>query len=138
MRVFAPVTVDQLTALDADGGLTDPIAGYAVTARLRQQLGDLDEEEVEFAVTTAAAEAAYDSLTDAGVSSGRRIVVVAEVADEDATEDNESPGLVTVQPGLLRRQLAAVLADPAELVLAEASAAELGWYGAQEISILLR
>lgn len=136
MRVFVPVTAGQLAELGADGSLGGPVHAFAVTPRLVGELGGLDGEEAEYAVTTAAAESAYEGLQAAGAEIGRRIVLVADVPDA-GVEEGEGAGSVDVRSGVTVEQLDAVLADPEPRLLHALAGEDLGWFGVQEIDALL-
>ena len=96
MRVYVPATIDDLRWLDSEKRLPAPVEGYAATAALLAELPDLSEEEAEFALTTAAAETSYETLVSESDSRGRRVVIVAEVAEASVQADGGSPGVVQV------------------------------------------
>jgi hypothetical protein len=137
MRVFVPATIDDLRRLGADGQLKAPVEAYAATPSLRATLAELGEEEIDYALTTAAAEASYDTLTGEGDDSGRRVVVVADVPDADVEADGGSPGAIRLIADLPLARVDAILADPRDVDLSRHPTEDLAWYATQELSGLL-
>jgi hypothetical protein len=137
MRIFVPATVDDLRDLHDEARLAAPLEAFGATPQLRAELGDLGEEEAEYALTTAAAESSYDNLRSEGDTVGRRVVVVAEVDDAAVEADGGSPGVVRVSADVAIAQVAAVLADPSDVDLAAPPSEDLAWYATQEIPGLL-
>ena len=67
MRVYLPEHAGGAARCSADGGRRSPATvGYAATAGLPGELGGLGDEETEFALTSAAAEASLELLGDGG------------------------------------------------------------------------
>ena len=110
MRVYLPSTMAGLARLRDDGSLP---------ASSERYVADGDSEEQEYAALMAAA---ADSAELLG-GPGRRVVVVADVADPDG----EVP----------LREVVAVHADPADRPADADPDEDLGWYGTQEIDGLL-
>jgi hypothetical protein len=105
-----------------------------VPATLRTLAGYVEAGQVaggeRFVATDESEEAEYDALTEAADASaalldgpGRRVVVVAEVADDDAA--------------IPMSLVAAVHADSGEVDPAADDLPDLGWYAVQEIPDLL-
>jgi hypothetical protein len=109
-RVYLPTTSAGLAGLRTDGELPVSASRY---------VADDDSEEQEYAALMAAAAESADLLA----GPGRRIVVVADVADPD--------GVVPL------RDVVAVHADPADRPAGADPDEDLGWYGVQEIDQLL-
>lgn len=130
MRAFLALTEDQLARLVSAGRLAERVEGYAATPDLRAALG-LDDEELEYALSTAAGELAAANALEAGTARGRRSVAVvelpsAEIEILDATQGQVAVGLVTVA------RTEAILADPGPVDLA-APPGDLAWYATQEL-----
>lgn len=157
-RVYVPSSMALLRELMVSGGIGPvPIVAHAVTPGLREAMSELGEEEVEYAVLTAAAQ---DSLGLVGEGDApRRVVVVAEAESVRPTlGDDES--LVEIDQVVPLRHVVSVHVDDeaaaedvaaarpvwtaAEEGDAEAAATvdrcldhELGWFATQEIGDLL-
>ena len=151
MRVYLPLTSTSLAEAHARGGFGAGRA-HAVTAHLAAALGTDDEEELEYAASTAAAHEVIGLLTEE--DQPLRIVAALDVDRADP-----QPGHLTAVrvEGVPLRRLAALLADSPDAGAAvrsgqEALAAggsedhpavqrcldhELGWYAAQELEQLL-
>ncbi|MDX6371936.1 MAG: hypothetical protein QOD98_924 [Nocardioidaceae bacterium] len=110
MRVYLPTTLNGLARLRDDGSLP---------ASAERYVADGDSEEQEYAALMAAAAEAAELLD----GPGRRVVVVADVADVD--------GAVPL------RDVVAVHADPTDRPVGADPEEDLGWYGTQEIDVLL-
>ena len=110
MRVYLPTTLAGLARLRDEG---------ALPASAERYVADGDSEEGEYAALMAAAADAAALLDGAG----RRVVVVAEVADPD--------GAVPL------RDVVAVHADPQDRPAGADPDEDLGWYATQEIDGLL-
>lgn len=110
MRVYLPTTMAGLARLRDDGSLP---------ASAERYVADGDSEEQEYAALMAAAAEAAELLD----GPGRRVVVVADVADAD--------GAVPL------RDVVAVHADPADRPAGADPEEDLGWYGTQEIDAVL-
>src|SRR5262245_30948589 len=138
MRVYVPTTLERLHGWYHDDVLAPPVAGWAVTDALRAEFPDLDDEESEYAVSTAAAESSQQLLLDDLRKRGRRVVVVAELPYSVLEADEESPGAVTVVTPLKGRRSPAVLADAADVPLTgPGEVDDLAWFASQEIPELL-
>ena len=142
MRVYLPMTVEGLRTWHERAVATPPLPGWAVTPAVRNLLGDAGDEEAEYAVAAAAADASADLLRALDPPGDRRIVVVAEVADTVVLEDDAVAGSVTVTEPVPLAAVASVLADEAGEAGRSAGARaddalDLGWFGVQEIAALL-
>ena len=138
MRVYVPTTLDRLRAWHADDVLPAPVVAWAVTDVLREEFDDLGDEEAEYAVSTAAAEASQALLVDDQRKQGQRVVVVTELSYSVVQPDDESPGAVTVVAPIEGSRIAAVLADPSVIALtATGDVDDLSWFATQEIEQLL-
>jgi len=109
-RVYVPTTLAALALLRDDGSLT---------ASAERYIADGDTEEQEYAALMAAA-ADSAALLD---GPGRRVVVVADVADPDGD--------------VLLRDVVAIHADPDDRPVGADPEEDLGWYATQEIEALL-
>jgi hypothetical protein len=109
-RVYQPTTLSGLLRLHEEGTLPASADRYVPTG---------DSEEDEYAALMAAAVDAAGLLH----GPGRRVVVVADVADPD--------GVVPL------RDVVAVHADPADRPAGADPDEDLAWYGVQEIGLLL-
>ena len=110
MRVYLPTTLAGLARLRDEG---------ALPASSERYVADGDSEEDEYAALMAAAVDAAALLDGAG----RRVVVVAEVADPDGD--------------VLLRDVAALHADPEDRPADADPEDDLAWYATQEIDALL-
>ena len=110
MRIYVPTTVAGLARLRDDGSL--PVSAERYVA-------DGDSEEQEYAALMAAAAEAAELLD----GPGRRVVVVADVADPD--------GAVPL------RDVVAVHADPVDRPADADPDEDLAWYAVQELDQLL-
>jgi hypothetical protein len=110
MRVYVPTTLTGLARLRDDGSWPASVERY---------VADGDSEEQEYAALMAAAAEAAELLD----GPGRRVVVVADVADPDAA--------------VLLRDVVAVHADPADRPAGADPDEDLGWYATQEIDAVL-
>jgi hypothetical protein len=135
IRVYVGAGLADMRTLTGTGALPERLEGYAATSGLRSEL-DLADEDLEFALTLAAAEASAAAATDTGLAVGRRFVVVADVAAADLVTLDDSAGTVRIQPALALSSVAAVLADAADVVFASAGD-HLAWFAQQEIADLL-
>ena len=109
-RVYLPTTLEGLAALVEDGELP---------ASAERYVAEGEAEEAEYAALMAAAEDSAAVLP----GPGRRVVVVADVADAD--------GAVPL------RHVVAVHADPVERPADADPDEDLAWYATQEIGALL-
>ena len=81
MRVFVPGTLPLLRALREDR-LPAPLAAHAVTGALREWYVEGDGEELEYAASSEAAAASLRLLAVDPEAPPRRVVVAAELPDE--------------------------------------------------------
>ncbi|HEX5089128.1 MAG TPA: hypothetical protein VFV89_15070 [Nocardioides sp.] len=110
MRIYLPTTMAGLARLRDEGSLP---------ASAERYLAGGDTEEEEYAALMAAAADSAELLD----GPGRRVVVVADVADPD--------GAVPL------RDVVAVHADPHERPAGADPDDDLGWYATQELGALL-
>jgi hypothetical protein len=153
------MTLPALAAALHAGSVEAPLA-YAVTPALREWYTEGDEEELEYAATTAAARASLRRL--AGTESPRRAVLAADVPDSSVrpAPDVDRAAVRLRDPVDLSQVASALVDDPAAVpdvrqavaALAAADAGdedavftvdavedhELGWYAAQELSALVQ
>jgi hypothetical protein len=158
MRIYLPATVALLRTRLATGTAREwpPGPAYAVTPALTEWYAVGDEEELEYAAMTLAAEASLALLAEDGDAPRRRVVVAADVADADlvvASDPSRSErGRVVLQRPVGIRSIAAVhvddgaaeedvaqaAADPHDdFVVGAAADHELLWYATQEIDQIL-
>lgn len=122
MRVYAPLTLADLEALDRDGGFTAPVA-FAVTEELTRLLPDGDSEEHEHLATQLAAAAC----------SGRPVAVVAlDVRPERVTPRDDAPGLVALEGDVAPRDVVCCLVADDGVEPSDDADLELSWYDAGE------
>ena len=110
MRIYLPTTMAGLARLRDDGSLP---------ASAERYVADGDSEEQEYAALMAAAAESAELIAGAG----RRVVVVADVADPDG----EVP----------LRDVVALHADPAARQAGADPDEDLAWYATQEIDAVL-
>lgn len=110
MRIYLPTTLAGLAGLVASGSLPADVERF---------VADEETEEAEYDALCAAAEDAVALIA----GPGRRVVVVADVADVD--------GPVALA------EVVAVHADSAEVDPAAGDLPDLGWFATQEIDDLL-
>jgi hypothetical protein len=137
VRVYLAATAALLKELADHAQVAGPLEGFAATESLRRELGDVSDEDLEFALAIAAGEssAAMVGLDDPG--RGRRFVLVADIDGADASADDATPGAVEVRGPVLLAQVDAVLADPEDIALHAGISDELAWFATQEIGDLL-
>lgn len=137
-RIYLPTTHAGLGELDRTGVLRVDL-GYATTARLRVELDGLGAEETEFALAMAAAEASLDLIADAGDARGRRVVVVADLADGALAENADAAGVLVVSEPVPLSAVDAILVDTTDIdvVAGDESDRALGWFATQELRDLL-
>ncbi len=136
MRVYVPATLDRLRSWYDSSVLESPVAAYAATESVRRTIPDLGDDETEYAIVSAAAEASRQLLTEDFHREGRRVVVVAEMPYASVEEDADHPGAVTVVAPIEREQISAVLAD-GQAVALTGHLDDLSWFATQEIPQLL-
>lgn len=159
MRVYLPSTLPDLGAAVRVGAI-GPGPAHAVTPALREWYADGDVEELEYAAMAAAARASLRLLGADPDAPRRRVVVVAEVAEEAVAGHRgdllEGRGAVEVvravplsdvvsahvdDPDAAQDVAAAVTALPAadtgdedaQFTVDGAEGHELMWYAVQEI-----
>lgn len=110
MRVYIPATL---------AGLAAYTRSEAVPSTAERFVADDDTEEAEYEALCEAAVAAAGLLDEPG----RRVVIVADVADEDAA--------------IPMSQVEAVHADTDDVDPADEDLPDLGWFGTQEIDDLI-
>ncbi|WP_405780303.1 DUF6912 family protein [Streptomyces sp. NBC_00859] len=167
MRVYVPLTLSGLAAAHEAGELgPGPLTAYAVTPGLREWYVSDDIEELEYAALSRAASASLRMLAGAPDIARRRVVVAADVADQDAVADPDrgleagALGEVRIASAVPLSKAAAVHvdADEAEPDITAAAGAlgaadhgdddaqftvdgaedhELLWFGVQEIPHLI-
>jgi len=159
MRVYLASTMPALARALAAGFIEAPV-GFAVTPALREWYTEGDQEELEYAATTAAARASLRRLTEPDAPP-RRVVLAADVPDGVARPAPDvhraAVRLATAVPladvaaalvddpataGDVRRALAALPAaeagdDDAVFLLDAVEDHELAWYAAQELPVLV-
>ena len=152
VRVYLPLTLEGLADLERTGASGPaPLGVHAVTPALREAWPDADDDELEYAALTAAAQDSLDLPTERPL----RVVVALDVSAVDDARDPDDPTAATVAYEVPRRRVAAVHVDTvsAEPMVAEARAArgtpaydelrercldhDLAWYATQEIGDLL-
>jgi hypothetical protein len=137
VRIYLPATLTTLARYVSGGGVGPaPVPARAVTAWLRAEWPEADEEEWEYAALMAAADDSAGLLTDDDPP--RRVVLAADVDSVVESDDSTSVEILTAFPlGLVR----AVHADTADLERAASydpdAQGDLAWYGVQEIPDLL-
>ncbi|MFP5253202.1 MAG: DUF6912 family protein [Actinomycetes bacterium] len=128
-RVYVPTTWSGLRqVVTADGLGPAPFFGHAVTRGLRAAWPEGDDEELEYAATTAAARTALGLLTE---EDPPRRVVLAVDAGTVVEAAGEDPTVVEVGEVVPMRLVAAVLVDT-EDAAADVVAARAAWAPALE------
>jgi hypothetical protein len=160
MRVYLPATMARLVEV-LDAGTVDAPVAYAVTPTLREWYVEGDEEELEYAATTAAARASLRLLAADPGTLARRVVLAADVPDASArpAPDVDRAAVRLVDPVPLAKVVSAHVDDEAAMADVRAAVAalaaadagdedarfvvdgvedhELAWYAAQEIGPLV-
>jgi hypothetical protein len=162
MRVYLAFTMPTLAKLLVDAETkAPPVRGYAVTPALREWYSSGDEEELEYVAMTLAARACLRLLRDDPSAPARRVVLAAELPDEQVVSvaGFDEPALVEIRaavglgdvvsghvddPGATSDISAAVAALPASdsgdedarFVVDGAEGHELLWYATQELADL--
>jgi len=163
MRVYLPTTLVELgTALVAGQVGSGELAGFAVTAALREWYVSGDVEELEYVAMTQAARASLRLLHSDSAAPRRRVVLAAELPASAVVVKNgfDSPGQVWVtapvalsdvvsghvdDPDAAADVAAAAAALPAadagdpdaKFVVDGAEGHELLWYATQELIYLI-
>ncbi|HSS68323.1 MAG TPA: hypothetical protein VLK34_07205 [Nocardioidaceae bacterium] len=131
MRVYLAATRERLRALAGGANDGEEWTGFAPLDAVRAELGQLGDEELEYALSIAAGEASAALGADESRPS-RRFVVVAEVDGGAVVADPDVPGAVFVHVPLALSDVDAILAEDQP-----GGGGELGWFGVQEIADLL-
>jgi hypothetical protein len=137
VRIYVPTTLTGLAGFVADGGVGPAaVQARAVTAWLREEWAEADEEQWEYAALMAAADDSVALLTDE--DQPRRVVLAADVDSVVESDDSTQVEVLTAFPFALVK---AVHADTADLERAASydpeALGDLAWYGVQEIRDLL-
>ena len=132
MRVYVATTIGGLRALRSNG-FSAPVAAHAVTAALREWYAEADAGELEYAASSAGADASLLLLVPGELA--RRVVVAAEVPDSWVRPANVpgDPSSVLVDSPVPLALVVSVHLDGADAVLDE----ELLWYDVTELDDLL-
>ena len=162
MRVYLPTTLAALPTLLRTGAIGPaPMPGFAVTPALREWYASGDLEALEYVAMAHAARASLRLLADDPQAPRRRVVLAADVPDEQVGHDGgfDQPTLVEVRaPVTVDRVVSAHVDDLLAVAdIAEAAAAlpaadkgdddaqfavdgaeghELAWYASQELGFL--
>ncbi len=163
MRVYIPMTLPLLAAAHSDDVFArtgTPV--HAVTPAVREWYVEGDLEELEYAVSTDAAEASLRLLAADPGAPRRRVVVAADVPDDGVQPGPDEPyrSVVVLRTDVARAAVASVHVDEedagaaveaavaalpaadagdddARFVLDEAEATDLLWYDVTEIPDLV-
>ena len=166
MRVYLPATLPALAGILRAAEIAPaPVLAYAVTPALREWYASADLEELEYAALMHAARASLRLLRDDPEAPRRRVVLAAEVPDEQAGRGGgfdggfDEPTLVLLSApvplarvasghvddvaavadiGAAVQALAAADAgdDDAQFLVDGAEGHELLWYATQELGDL--
>jgi uncharacterized protein DUF6912 len=162
MRVYLPATLPALARLLRAGEIGPaPVRGFGVTPALREWYASGDLEELEYVAMTHAARASLRMLADDPLAARRRVVLAADVPDEQVDHNGgfDEPTVVEIRaPVRLDRVVSghvddllavtdideAVAAlpaadkgdDDAQFVVDGAEGHELLWYASQELPYL--
>ena len=161
MRVYLPATLPAVAGLLRDGEIRPtPARGYAVTPALREWYASGDVEELEYVAMTRAARDSLRLLAADPSAPRRRVVLAAEVADDQVAGTSfDEPAMIVVSGPVLLRDIAsghvddpaasteiaaAVAALPAadagdidaQFAVDGAEGYELAWYATQELADL--
>ena len=160
MRVYLPSTLPGLAAaLEAGEIGPAPQPAFAVTPALREWYASGDLEELEYTALLEAARASLRQLADRPDAPPRRVVLAAEVAEDDLGKASGHPAAVQVLSTVPLSRLAAghvdslaavddvraavtALAgadagdDDARFTVDSAEVHELEWFATQELYFL--
>lgn len=143
MRIYLPSTLTAVALALAEGEFRGgPRAAYAVTPALRARYGD-DEEELEYAAMSAAADASALLLAATPDEPARRVVIAAELPDAVVrpAADPGSLAEVVVEAAVpLKRVASAHVDDEAaapDVAAGRGEDHELLWYATQELRYLV-
>jgi hypothetical protein len=159
MRVYLPSTLPALTAALKAGEVgPPPMLGFAVTPSLREGYASGGVDELEYIALVEGARASLRLLAEDPDAPARRVVLAAEVSDDDIGRagDHDHPAAVHVLSAIpltdvaaghidgldavddVRAAVAAVAAadegdDDARFTVDGAEGHELMWYATQEL-----
>lgn len=162
MRVYLPATLPAVAGLLRDGKVRPtPVRCYAVTPALREWYASGDVEELEYVAMTHAARESLRLLAADPSAPRRRVVLAAEVTDDQVTVTGgfDDPAVVVIGGQILLRDIvsghvddpsaspdvaAAVVAldaadagdEDARFAVDGAEGYELAWYATQELADL--
>jgi hypothetical protein len=162
MRVYLPTTLTALASLLRTGTIGPvPVRGFAVTPAVREWYAAGDLEELEYVAMAHAARASLRLLAGDPQAPRRRVVLAADVPDEQVEHDGgfDEPTLVEIRTPVpmdrvvsahvdellaaeeIGEAVAALPAadkgdDDARFVVDGAEGHELLWYAAQELPYL--
>ena len=160
MRVYLPLTLPGLlAALDAREIGPAPMPGFAVTPALREWYASGDLEELEYTALLEAARASLRLLAAQPDAPPRRVVLAAEVAEDDLGRSAGHPAAIQVLSAVplsdvaaghvdspdaaadVRAAIDALAAaddgdDDARFTVDGAEGHELMWYATQELYFL--
>ncbi|SRR6185437_1734976 len=129
MRVYFPATLSTVAELLETAEIGQPpVHGFAVTPGLREWYSSGDLEELEYIALLHAARASLRLLHDNPAAPRRRVVLAAELPDEQVVGNAgfDEPALVEVkQPVLLRHVVSGHIDDPAAIAEITAAVAAL-------------
>lgn len=162
MRVYLPSTLTALRSLLDTGVVGEPpLPAYAVTPALREWYAEGDEEELEYVALSLAAKASVRLLDADQDAVRRRVVIVAEVADDlvSAAAHVDRAAVKVADAVALKRVHSVQVDDPSAVPdvtvavdavveadlgsedagfrVEQAEGHELQWYATQEIGPLL-
>ena len=161
MRIYIPVLLSTLREVLRDRSVT-PRGGvvFAVTADLRDEYPDADDEELEYLAMSDAATACLRLLAAAGPTEpSLRVVIAADVPQVTSASDRDRAA-ATVSGAVLWRQIVSVHLDDraaaevvraaaavvdqadlgdddAEFAVGSAQDIELNWYAPSEVEYLM-
>ncbi|MBV9792387.1 MAG: hypothetical protein JO016_00480 [Actinobacteria bacterium] len=157
MRVYLPSSLPGLAEVLKSGEIGPaPQPGFAVTPTLREWYASGDLEELEYTALLEAARGSLRLLAAQPDAPPRRVVLVAEVAEDDLGKASGHPAAVQVLSAIplarvaaghvdgidaaddVRAAVAALAAaddgdDDAQFTVDGAEGHELGWYATQEL-----
>jgi hypothetical protein len=161
-RVYLPITLAGLAAAQNLGVFAGPHAAHAVTGAVREWYVEGEEEELEYAALTEAAEASLRLLAADPDAPRRRVVVAADVPAADVLDVDDERFRSAVRVGadvpvsavasvhvdettaakVVAEAIIALVAadagdDDAQFALDEAEATELLWYDVSEVGDLI-
>ena len=129
-RVYVATTWTGLQQIVTAAGIGPaPFFGHAVTRALRAAWPDGEDEELEYAATTAAARTSLGMLTDE--EPPRRVVLAVDAETVMEADDDADPTVVEVGEVVPMRLVAAVLVDTQDAA-EDVNAARTAWPAALE------